>query len=382
MSESERIQAQELARWQHRHCFGTAQRAAGERRTWWVIGLTVVMMVVEIAAGMVYGSMALLADGWHMGTHAAALGITVFAYVYMRRHANDPQFTFGTGKVGALGGFASAVGLAVIALMVLGESAVRLATPVNIDFDEAIGVAVIGLLVNLASAWMLGGGHSHGTANASAGQGHEHAAEHAHSDTAAAEHAHSHEEIEHAHAHSHDGHSHHAHSEHANSHSHDGPAHHEHGQEQEHHDHNLRGAYFHVLADAITSVLAIVALLAGRQLGWVWMDPAMGVVGALVIARWSMGLLRDTGRVLLDAECAPAKREAVRAAIEEGGDAWVTDLHIWRVGPRHLAAIVSVLSERPLEPEAYRARLHAHADLVHVTVEVNRREERGTRNEE
>jgi cation diffusion facilitator family transporter len=244
-----------LDRWQHHHTFGTDERKGAERRTWWVIGLTATMMTVEIAAGMIFGSMALLADGWHMGTHAAALGITVFAYVYARRHADNPRYSFGTGKVGALGGFASAVGLAVVALLVFGESVVRVASPVAIRFDEAIAVAVIGLVVNLASAFILRDHHEHGHG---AGE--------------------------------HDEHHH------------------------DHHDHNLRGAYLHVMADAMTSVLAIVALIAGRQLGWVWMDPAMGIVGSIVIARWSYGLLRDTSGVLLDAEVPAARRDAIQAA--------------------------------------------------------------------
>lgn len=311
----------ELQRWQHQHAFGTDEQRSGERRTWWVIVLTAVMMVVEITAGMLFGSMALLADGWHMGTHAAALGITVFAYWYARRHAEDPSYSFGTGKVGALGGFASAVGLAVVALMVLGESALRLASPTGIRFDEAIGVAVVGLVVNLVSAFILRDDHHH--------------------DHGGAEHGH-----------------------------------HHHG--DVHQDHNLRGAYLHVIADALTSVLAIAALLAGRSLGWVWMDPMMGIVGSLVIARWSYGLLRDTGRVLLDAEVAPERREAIRAAIEADSESRIADLHIWRVGPRHLAAIISVVSSAPHSPARYKELLAEERDLVHVTVEVNLYEEEPT----
>jgi cation diffusion facilitator family transporter len=305
--------------WAHAHAFGTAEQHAGERRTRWVVALTLVMMAGEIAAGVAFGSMALLADGWHMGTHAAALGVAVFAYAYARRHATDPRYSFGTGKVGALGGFASAVGLAVVALLVLGESLARLAEPVTIRFDHAIGVAVLGLAVNLGSALLL------------QDRGHGHRHEHDHED-------------EHAH----------------------GLAH-PHG----HRDLNLRAAYLHVLADALTSLFAIVALLSGKLLGWTFMDPLMGVVGSLVIARWSFGLLRDSGAVLLDAELAPERREAIRAAIERGGDATISDLHVWRVGPRHLAAIVAVVADRPEAPDAYRRRLAGMDDLVHVTVEVN-----------
>jgi cation diffusion facilitator family transporter len=296
-----------------------------------VVGLTLAMMIGEIVAGMAFGSMALLADGWHMGTHAAALGVAAFAYAYARRHAADPRYSFGTGKVGALGGFASAVGLAVVALLVLVESLSRLSSPVGIRFDEAIAVAALGLAVNLGSAWLLRD-HDHG-------HGHD-------------EHAHPRGEGDHPHAHA--GHAHHA------------PDHHL------HRDHNLRAAYLHVLADALTSVLAIVALLAGRTLGWTWMDPVMGIVGSVVIARWSFRLLRETGAVLLDAEVGEVRRRALREAIEAGGDHRVADLHVWRVGPRHLSAIVTVVAREPLPPDAYKARLAAFADLAHVTIEVHR----------
>jgi cation diffusion facilitator family transporter len=319
-----------LEPWQHGHGYGAEGHGEGERRTRWVVGLTLAMMVGEIAAGSVFGSMALLADGWHMGTHAAALGVAVFAYRYARRHAGDARYSFGTGKVGALGGFASAVGLGVVALLVLVESAQRIASPVSIRFDEAIAVAVLGLAVNLFSAFLLRGEHDHG------------------------------------HAHGHEGE--------------DSPAHpheHEHDRRGEphaapsHRDHNLRAAYLHVLADALTSVLAIVALVAGRSLGWTWMDPVMGIVGGTVIARWSWGLLRDTSAVLLDAEAEQALRAAVVRAIEGDRDNRVADLHVWRVGPRHLAAIVSVVTHAPAAPAYYRALLAAFPDLVHVTVEVN-----------
>jgi cation diffusion facilitator family transporter len=322
------MQELDVAPFQHGHAFVAAERSSGERRTRWVVGLTLAMMIGEIVAGMAFGSMALLADGWHMGTHAAALGVAAFAYAYARRHAADPRYSFGTGKVGALGGFASAVGLAVAALLVLVESLQRLAAPVGIRFDEAIAVAALGLAVNLGSAWLLRDDHAHG---------HEH--------EAAREPA---SEPEHRHGHDHP---------------------HEHPL---HHDHNLRAAYLHVLADALTSVLAIVALLAGRTLGWSWMDPAMGIVGSAVIARWSFRLLRDTGAVLLDAEVGEARRRALREAIEGDGDHRVADLHVWRVGPRHLSACVTVVAREPLPPDAYKARLAAFADLAHVTVEVHR----------
>jgi cation diffusion facilitator family transporter len=288
----------------HDHCFGADHDGSGERRTKWVVAMTLTMMAAEIAAGLLFGSMALLADGWHMGTHAAALGIAMFAYAYTRKHASDPRYCFGTGKVGALGGFTSAVGLAVVALLVLYESLVRLASPVHIRFDEAIAVAAAGLVVNLACALLL-------------------------------------RDREHDHGH-------------------------------RHRDHNLRGAYFHVLADALTSVLALVALFAGKLFGWTWMDPVIGVVGSLVIARWSYGLLRDTSAVLLDAEVDAGWIEAIRQAIENDGECRITDLHVWRVGPRHMAVIVSLVVTNPCEPSYYRNRLALIPDLAHISVEVNR----------
>jgi len=305
---------------EHGHTFDTDRAVPGEGRTRWVVAITVMMMTAEIVAGTVYGSMALLADGWHMGTHAAALGIALFAYVFARRHSTDPRYSFGTGKVGALGGFASAVGLAVVALLVFVESAARFLHPVAIRFDEAIGVAVIGLAVNLGCAWLLRD----------------------------QDHGHDHEE----------GHD-------------DDPERHH------HRDHNLRAAYVHVLADALTSVFAIVALVTGKLLGWTWMDPAMGIVGAAVIMRWSVGLIRDTGGVLLDAEVPSQQRNAIKVAVETDGGTKVTDLHLWRVGPRHLAAIIAVVTSEPLSPVQCKDRLRAFEDLVHVTVEVNTRSSDG-----
>jgi cation diffusion facilitator family transporter len=341
----------DVAQWRHGHTFETDRPAEGERRTRWVVAITLAMMVGEVAAGLAFGSMALLADGWHMGTHAAALGVAVFAYVYARRHAADPRYSFGTGKVGALGGFASAVGLAVVALLVLAESASRLAVPVAIRFDEAIAVACTGLAVNLLSAWLLRGD----------GHGHSHAEDRDH------DHDHDHDrdrdrDRDHDHDHDHD-------------HDRDQGLDHDHGYTQghTHRDHNLRAAYLHVLADALTSVLAIVALLTGKTLGWTWMDPVMGIVGALVIARWSVGLLRDTSAVLLDAEVGEGRREAIRAAVEEAPADRVADLHVWRVGPRHLAAIVSIVSPAPRPAAEYAARLRRFEDLAHVTVEVHAR---------
>ena len=309
-----------LDQWHHSHDF-TLDTAEGERRTGMVVVLTFVMMVVEIIAGYLSGSMALLADGWHMGTHVAALGISVFAYRYARRHAANPAYSFGTGKVSALGGFASAVALAVVALMMGAESVTRLLRPETIHFNEAIAVAFIGLGVNLVSAWLL---QVKGEA-----QGH--------------------------------GHDHH---------------HHHHGHDH-HHDHNLRAAYLHVLADALTSLLAIVALFAGKYFGWIWMDAAMGLVGAALITRWGLSLAGETSRMLLDSAPEQPLLEEIRAAIEAGGDAHIADLHVWRLGPRHYGAIVSVVTDRPRSPAHYKALLEGIGQLEHVTIEVN--EARGRR---
>ena len=316
--------AHELA---HDHIYLGDGHRQNEARVWWVIALTTSMMVIEIVAGTVYGSMALVADGWHMSTHAGAMLITVLAYVYARRHARDRRFTFGTGKLGDLAGFASAVVLALIALLIGWESLHRLGNPVAISFNEAILVAAVGLVVNLASAWLLRDDHSHHH-----GSHHHHHAER-HHDTG--------------------GHS-------------DDPPH-QHGRAR---DNNLRAAYLHVLADALTSVLAIVALIAGKAYGWLWADPLMGVVGALVIARWSFGLMRDAGGVLLDAVPEAAEiRSEISEAIERDGD-HLTDLHVWQLGPGHFGAIVALSSAEPRDPAHYRALLkHVH-ELSHVTVEV------------
>jgi cation diffusion facilitator family transporter len=300
-----------LASWQHDHVFLGAAHERHERRTWLVVALTAVTMVAEIVAGMLFGSMALTADGWHMSTHAAALAIAALAYRFARTHAQDPRFSFGTGKLGELAAFASAVILGLIALLIAYESVIRLFAPVAIRFDEAMLVAAIGLAVNLASAWLLRPAHDH------------------------------------EHAHDHHGHSHAA------------------------HDSNVRAAFAHVLADALTSVLAIVALLGGRLFGWVWLDAAIGIVGAAVIARWSYGLIRSSGAVLLDTVPDPALAAAIRSRLEVGDDQ-LGDLHLWRLGPGHAGVIASIVSDRPQEPDAYKRRLAGIAGLSHVTIEVHR----------
>jgi cation diffusion facilitator family transporter len=292
--------------WQHSHDFLIENRQ-GERRTWQVIFITVIMMVIEIGAGYLFGSMALLADGWHMGTHAAALSITVFAYRYARRHADNPRYSFSTGKVGALGGFASAVVLGVIALLMGGESIRRLFAPVQIQFNEAIGVAVLGLFVNLFCAYLLHGKNSHD--------------------------------------HHHDHH---------------------------HHDYNLRAAYLHVLADALTSFLAIFALLTGKHFGWVWMDPVMGIVGALVITRWSYGLLRDTSWILLDSETDQERVEKIRSLIEADSDNLVADLHVWQISPQKVSVIITVVTHFPKPPDHYKKIISDFIGNAHITVEVQK----------
>jgi cation diffusion facilitator family transporter len=312
-----------------------------EHRTWLVVALTTVMMVGEIAGGTYYGSMALVADGWHMATHAAALTIAALAYRYARRHAYDPVFAFGTGKVGELAGFASAVTLGVVALLICWESVQRLLNPLSIGFEQAGLIAVIGLLVNFVSALLLKDDHHHG-------HGHGHGHEHHHHST------HDHD----------DGHQHH----------HD----HEAGNSAHDRDTNLHAAYVHVLADALTSVLAIAGLLAGRFLGWTWMDPLIGVVGAIVIAQWSIGLLGEAGRSLLDAHDNHERLNAIRARLETGSAHdperdRVTDMHLWRVGPGHDALIVSIETASPAPPDTYKARLAGIDQLSHVTVEVNPR---------
>lgn len=307
----------------HDHVFLAASHDENARRTLWVVALTAVMMVGEIVAGYLTGSMALLADGFHMATHAGALSVAAAAYAFARRHATNRRFSFGTGKVGDLAGFASAMVLGLIALGIGVESVLRLFQPITVAFGTATLIAAVGLAVNIASAFLLSGGHQHGH-----GHGHGHGHDHPHGH-------------DHGHAHSPDGHS---------------------------KDNNLRSAYVHVLADALTSVLAIAALLAGRYLGWVWMDPVMGIVGAVVIARWSWTLMRDTASVLLDATDDHVAHE-VRALVEAPGDARIADLHVWRVGPEAHAAIVSVVAGKGVGGDTIRARLAPVHELAHLTIE-------------
>jgi cation diffusion facilitator family transporter len=297
-----------IDQWAHQHVFLGARHDHHERRTRFVVALTAAMMVGEIAAGWAFGSMALLADGWHMATHAAALGIASLAYLFARRQAGNAHFTFGTGKFGDLAAFASAIILALIAVQIAYESVVRMFRPVPIVYGEAIAIAVLGLGVNLVSAWLLRDSHDH---------------HHGH----------------HNHDHAHD------------------------------HDNNLRAAYVHVLADAATSLLAIAALVLAMVSNWVWADPAVGLIGSLVIASWAYGLIRASGAVLLDVNADHDLEETIRSRIETKGDR-VTDLHLWQIGPGHRAAVISVVSDHPLPPTTYKRRLGGLRGLSHVTVEV------------
>ncbi|AFR20581.1 CDF family Co(II)/Ni(II) efflux transporter DmeF [Burkholderia pseudomallei] len=407
----------------HDHVFLGAAHGQNERRTWTVIALCTAMMVAEIVGGTLFGSLALVADGLHMSTHAGAMLIAALAYTYARRHASDARFVFGTGKLGDLAGFTSAIVLAMIALLIAYEAIARFLSPVPIHFDEAIPIAVLGLLVNLASVWLLSGDH-HGH-----GHHHGHAAHHAHGDEAqtistgagvfavsifedgvppvfrispaakqaciagaratittiradgshqtfdmaergdrlesidaipephaftaivrlhGSEHSLTFVEHEHAHHHGHGG-----------------------SKDVTARDHNIRSAYIHVIADAAVSVLAIVGLVLARAFGWMWMDPLAGIVGALVIANWSYGLMRDTGRILLDVSPDTRLADNVRRSIESGGDR-VTDLHVWRLGPGHMSAVVSVATGDPArDSRFYHQLLKRFTSLSHVTVEVH-----------
>ncbi|MET0293203.1 MAG: CDF family Co(II)/Ni(II) efflux transporter DmeF [Steroidobacteraceae bacterium] len=308
-----------------------ARHERHERRTWVVVGLTLVMMVGEIIGGTVFGSMALVADGWHMATHAGALGVAALAYRYARLHARDPLFTFGTGKVGELAGFASAVSLGLVSLAIGYESLERLIQPQPIDFLQATGIAVLGLVVNLISAALLHDSHGH---------------------------VHDHDHDDHGHEHDHD-----------HEHEHE----HEHADNGRHHDTNLRAAYLHVIADALTSVLAIGALLAGRYLGWNWADALIGILGAIVIAHWAIGLARRAARSLLDAQDNLTLRAEIRKRIGARGvpGESIRDLHLWRLAPGHDALILSIEATQPASPDDYKRCLVDLPTLSHITVEVN-----------
>jgi cation diffusion facilitator family transporter len=402
----------------HSHVFLGEGHERNERRTWMVIALCSVMMVAEIVGGLMFGSIALVADGLHMSTHASALLLAALAYSYARRHANDARFTFGTGKLGDLAGFSSAIVLAMIALLIGYEALTRFIWPVPINFNEAIPIAVAGLAVNVASVLLLsGGGHDHGHSHGHShgGHGHDHGelqvlqtaagplqleivedgvpprfrlwfpdsdrldagavsietvrpggARQVFAMTAQAGYLESADEIPEPHAFT------------ARvSLDHGGEirvaefAEHEHGAGAAHRDNNMRAAVVHVLADAAVSGLVIAGLLVGRFLGWAWMDPVVGLAGAVVIAAWAYSLVRDTGAVLLDMNPDQGMAKRMQAAIEADGDR-LTDLHLWRLGPGHLGAILSVATGRDRGPDYYRSLLSRFRNLSHVTVQVQR----------
>jgi len=293
-----------IQQWQQDHDF-VISNEQGERRTRYVLLLTAITMVAEIIAGVMFGSMALLADGWHMATHVAAFLITLFAYHYASKHADNPAFAFGTGKVSVLGGFTSAIALAVVALVMLVESVQRLVDPHTIQFNAAIGVAILGLTVNLISAVLLKNHHHHG-------HGHEH-----------------------------------------------------------HHDHNLKAAYLHVLADALTSILAIIALISAKYMGWIWLDPLMGIIGAIIITTWAVTLVRETSPVLLDGSIDADYQHAIRQRLEADADNQIADFHIWYVSAHHYAAIISIVTHSPQPTSYYKSLLAEFDKISHLTIEVN-----------
>jgi cation diffusion facilitator family transporter len=396
----------------HKHIFLGEGHEKNEQRTWLVIWLCGAMMIVEIVGGLLFGSIALVADGLHMSTHAGALLLAALAYTYARKRANDPNFTFGTGKFGDLAGFTSAIILAMIALLIAYESVSRLFAPVAIHFAEAIPIACLGLAVNIASAWLLsGGGHHHGHSHGHAHEGHDHDEAHRISTVARiivlevfedgvpprfrlrvetgpalttqatsvetvrpdgtrqlfamkdqGGYLESVEEVPEPHAFT----------ARVRIGQQDYPVvfeEHEHAHESAGRDNNMRAAIIHVMADAAVSVLVITGLLLARTLGWLWMDPLAGIMGASVIASWSYGLIRDTGAILLDMNPDRQMASKLRQAVESDGDQ-LADLHLWRLGPGHLGAIVSVITTQAREADYYRARLSRFRSLSHLTVEV------------
>lgn len=301
-----------ISKWQHSHIFGQDMMKAGEKRTLIVILITALMMVIEIISGTLFGSMALLADGLHMASHTVALGISAFAYYYARRHSEDESFSFGTGKVNALAGFSSAIILIFFALMMAWESAYRFLNPVKIVFDQAIMVAIVGLIVNAVSYFILVGNHSLEFSNLKSDHNHKHS------------------------------------------------------------DHNLRAASLHVLADALTSIFAIIALLTAKYMGLIWMDPLMGIVGATLVARWSIGLLRDTSCILLDKQASAELQDLIRNSIECLDGDKVVDLHVWAIGPNIYNAIVSIIADDPKQPDHYKKLLPNDKGLAHTTIEIHK----------
>lgn len=314
------MNTQELSGWTHDHVFDGDSEGA-ERSTRIVMWITVAMMIVEISAGAWFNSMALLADGWHMSSHAVAIGLSAMAYATARKYATDPRFAFGTWKIEVLGGFASAIFLLGVAIVMVTGSIERILSPQPIHYQEAIAVAILGLIVNFACALILGKAHHH---------------------------------------------------DHGHSHAHNDAHHHSHGH---HDDLNLKSAYVHVIADAATSVLAIVALVGGWVFGWSWLDPVMGIVGAILVAVWAKGLLVATGKVLLDREMDHPVVDEIREVIEAetaNGTVHITDLHVWRVGKQvYSCALTVVTGDRTLTPTDLRQRLSVHEEIVHSTIEIH-----------
>ena len=315
------IATENLSRWMHDHVFDGGNDAA-ERSTRIVMWITAAMMGVEIAAGWWFNSMALLADGWHMSSHAVAIGLSTLAYSTARRYSKDPRFAFGTWKIEVLGGFASAIFLLGVAMLMLVGSTERIFSPQPIHYREAIVIALLGLVVNVVCAVILGQAHHHG----------------------------------HGHGHGH---------------SHGQDPHHDHGH---HHDLNLKSAYLHVIADAATSVLAIMALFGGWIYGWSWLDPVMGIVGALLIAVWAKGLIIETSKVLIDREMDHPVVDEIREVVEvDPGETRITDLHVWRVGKQvYSCAMTVVTHDATLTPDVVRERLSVHEEIVHSTIEIHR----------
>jgi cation diffusion facilitator family transporter len=376
----------------HQHNF-TSVNEQNVKRTWYVLVITVITMAIEVIAGTIYGSMALLADGWHMGTHAAAFCITLFTYSYAKKHANSDRFSFGVGKVGVLGGYTSAIALAIVAIIMLVESLHRLWSPIEIQFNQSILVAIVGLVVNIASMFILGHehhGHDHGDHKHHSHKHDDHklhSHEHDDHERHSIEH-HSHEHDDHKlHSHEHDDHKLHSH-EHddhkLHSHEHDDHERHSHEHDDhklhshehddhEHHsgnDHNLKAAYFHVLADALTSVLAICALLVGKFLGWYWLDPIMGVVGAVVITKWALGLMKQTSPILLDENIDEDYQLDIVNTINDE-QTKVTDIHIWRISADHYSASIAICTSTDTNVESFKHLLNKFDKLSHLTIEVN-----------
>jgi cation diffusion facilitator family transporter len=322
----------------HGHYFLGDAHEHNERKTWIVIAITTTMMIAEIIGGIWFGSVALIADGLHMSTHTGALLIAALAYSYSRRYAHDHRFAFGTGKLGDLAAFSSAIVLAMVALIIVYESIERFFHPVEIAFGEAIPIAFLGLAVNLASAFLLRDDHHHH------GHGHDHGHDHDHDHD-----DHDHDDHDHDHHHTHD----HGHDRHA----------------AYRRDNNLRAAFVHVATDVVVSVLVIVGLFAARALNWLWLDPAVGLLGAAVVGIWAFNLLRSAGAVLLDMSPDPTLPQKIADRLEQNGDR-IFDLHLWRVGPGHVAGIVSLVSAQPQGPSVYKSRLADLRSLSHVTIEV------------